>query len=500
MVTTSQIECEDNSASLDQRQLDWQGGHRSLPQEYSYWIDEIEGNLPHALQGTLFRNGPGLLEVNGASLHHPFDGDGMICAITFSEGKVHFRNRYVRTEGYLAEQQAGKILYRGVFGTQKPGGWLANCFDLRLKNIANTNVIYWAGKLLALWEAGLPHRLNPHTLETLGPDSLDGVLGTKTPFSAHPRFDPGNKNHPPRLVSFSVEAGLSTALTLYEFDLDGQLCHRQVHHMPGLGFFHDFALTPNYAIFFQNPVVLDPIPYVFGLKSAGQALRFRQDQPTRIWIIPRRGEGPVQTLETQPCFIFHHANAWEEGQTLQVESICYPHLPSLGPEDDFRTIDFNQFPAGQLWRYGLDLEQKTVTETCLLSRSSEFPTLHPQWVGQRHRYLYLNVTDQPTGNAPLQAIQKLDLAGDGASFWSAAPQGFVGEPVFVPYPDGTQEDAGWVLMMVYDAAHGRSNVVILEAQNIAAGPVCRLHLKHHVPYGLHGCFSPEVCTVDGSLA
>ena len=29
------------------------------PNEYRYWIDEIEGEVPLTLRGTLFRNGPG---------------------------------------------------------------------------------------------------------------------------------------------------------------------------------------------------------------------------------------------------------------------------------------------------------------------------------------------------------------------------------------------------------------------------------------------------------
>ena len=70
-------------------------------------------------------------------------------------------NRYVRTEGWLAEEKAGKVLYRGVFGSQKPGGRLANAFDLRLKNIANTNVVTLGDQLLALWEAAEPHALDP---------------------------------------------------------------------------------------------------------------------------------------------------------------------------------------------------------------------------------------------------------------------------------------------------------------------------------------------------
>lgn len=41
------------------------------------------------------------------------------------------------------------------------------------------------GRLLSLWEGGLPHELDPRTLDTLGPSTLDGVLPEKGPFAAH---------------------------------------------------------------------------------------------------------------------------------------------------------------------------------------------------------------------------------------------------------------------------------------------------------------------------
>ncbi|MEL6853679.1 MAG: carotenoid oxygenase family protein, partial [Cyanobacteria bacterium J06607_13] len=137
---------------------DWTSGYRSQPEEFAYWIDDVEGEIPPALSGTVFRNGPGLTDVHGYRLKHPFDGDGMVNAIAFQSGRAFYRNKFVRTAGYLKEQKSGKPEYRGVFGTQKPGGWLANAFDINFKNIANTHVVYWGGKLLALWEAAEPHQ------------------------------------------------------------------------------------------------------------------------------------------------------------------------------------------------------------------------------------------------------------------------------------------------------------------------------------------------------
>ncbi len=471
---------------------DWRKGYQSLTQEYDYWIDEITGEIPAELSGTLFRNGPGLLEVGGQPVHHPFDGDGMICAFSFGAGRAHFRSRYVRTQAFLAEEQAGKPLYRGVFGTAKPGGWLANAFDLRLKNIANTNVIYWGGKLLALWEAAEPHRLDPATLETLGLDYLDGVISPGGAFAAHPRIDPACEldNGAPCLVNFSIKAGLSTTITIFEFAPSGQILRQHSHAIPGFAFMHDFAITPHYCIFFQAPMSFNPLPYLLGFKGAGQCLQPQLDKPTQVIIIPRNGRDPIQRIPVESGFVFHHANAFEQAGQLYVDSVCYGGFPSIDPEEDYREVRFDRLDPGQLWRFKLDLAAQTVERQLLESRCCEFPVLHPDYVGRPYRYVYLGAADRSTGNAPLQGVIKLDLQTGERQLWSAAPRGFAGEPIFVPRPNGTAEDDGWLLLLIFNAALECSELVILNAQDLSE-PIAQLRLKHHVPYGLHGSFTPE---------
>jgi all-trans-8'-apo-beta-carotenal 15,15'-oxygenase len=95
------------------------------------------------------------------------------------------------------------------------------------------------------------------------------------------------------------------------------------------------------------------------------------------------------------------------------------------------------------------------------------------------------------GNAPLQAILKIDLESGIRQLWSAAPRGFISEPIFVERPNSSDEDDGWLLTLVYDAAYHRSDVVILDARDLNRGAIARLHLKQHIPYGLHGSFTPE---------
>lgn len=491
---TNLISKDRQNLSYDPQQ--WQKGYQSQPNEYDYFIEEIEGEVPKELEGTLFRNGPGLLDVQGTPLKHPFDGDGMICAISFlSNGKVHFRNRFVRTEGYTQEQKEGKMLYRGVFGTEKPGGWFNNLFDLKIKNIANTNVIYWGEKLLALWEAAEPYRLDPKTLETIGIDYLDGVLNSGDSISAHPRFDPAselNKGQP-CLVNFSIKPGLSSKITIYEFASDGSLLCRHSHTVSGFSFIHDFAITPHYCLLLQNPVSFNPFPYMLGLKGAGECVNFHPEKPSKLIIIPRNpSDKNIKVLEIDSGFVFHHINAFEKDNNIYLDSICYDSLPQVKPDTDYKETNFDSLDPGQIWRFKINLEKETTEKEILESRCCEFPDLNPNNVGRNYRYLFIGTAHKNQGNAPLQAILKLDLFTGEKQVHSFAPQGYVGEPNFVPKPNATQEDQGWILVMVYDGDKHRSDIVILDGENIDKEPIATLHLKHHIPYGLHGNWTSEV--------
>ncbi len=473
----------------------WKQGYRSQKQEFDYEITDIEGQIPLDLVGTLFRNGPGLLDIGGQSVRHPFDGDGMISRITFQAGKAHFRNRFVKTEAYLAEQAADKFLYRGVFGTQKAGGWLSNAFDLKLKNIANTQVVYWGQKLLALWEAAEPHRLDPRTLDTLGIEYLDNTLKPGDAFAAHPIFDPKG-----RMVNFSVKTGnfdktgLLTTITIYELDCDGDVVEEHSHTVSGFAFIHDFAITPNYCIFFQNPVGFNPFPFLFGLKGAAECVKFQAENPTKILVIPRnpRSGEEIKILETKSGFVFHHANAFEQDDKITIDSVCYASFPEVEPDRDFRDMDFSTLDPGQLWRFELDLQTQKVTSRLIESRCCEFPTINPANVGLAYRYAYLGAAQTVGGNAPLQSILKLDLETGNQQLWTAAPTGYVNEPIFVPRPGSTVEDDGWLIAMTYDGAKDRSAIVVLDAADLDKGAVATLNLTHHIPYGLHGSWTDQV--------
>jgi hypothetical protein len=65
---------------------------------------QVTGEIPKELEGTYFRNNPALHVHNPRFQRHTLDGDGMIFSMAFKDGKAFWRNRFVRTAGFLAEQ------------------------------------------------------------------------------------------------------------------------------------------------------------------------------------------------------------------------------------------------------------------------------------------------------------------------------------------------------------------------------------------------------------
>lgn len=159
---------------------DWAHAYKSVQGEFDHRIEEgeVEGVIPEALRGgVLYRAGPGLFERGGVEYNHMLDGDGYTLRFEFTrDGAALFRSRFVRTEEFVAEEAADAVVYRGTFGTMRDGGAAANAFDLHQKNLANTNIMAWGGKVYALYEAGRPVELDPGTLETRGESSMGGKL------------------------------------------------------------------------------------------------------------------------------------------------------------------------------------------------------------------------------------------------------------------------------------------------------------------------------------
>ncbi|TVQ88214.1 MAG: lignostilbene alpha-beta-dioxygenase [Chromatiaceae bacterium] len=447
------------------------------------------GTLPADLRGVLYRNGPGRFGRGGVRYAHPFDGDGHVVRIAIGADGVRYTNRFVRTAEYRAETAAGRMRYRG-FGSNLPGGLATNLLRLHFKNAANTNVVWQGGRLLALWEGGLPHRLDPHSLATLGPEDFQGRLRNPLPaparwlspwlpFAAHPRLaaDTG------AMINFGVVFGRPCRLVFYRIDADGCMAPPLLYPLPRFSFVHDFAVTRHWYCVLLPWAEFDLPRALLGLATPVGSLRLATERPMQALLIPRAG-GPPRVLETVPGFVFHIAQGCEDAAgRLALDVIRYPRYPAFDDlEGLFQAADDANLP--RLERLLLD-PRPGAAAPCTLTpwsdRPSELPSTAPGALGAARRIVY-SVGAPPGRRGPyFTAVQRLDTDNGRLQVRDFAPD-LPGEPI----PAGGASGEDWLLTLLWRHATRRSELLILRAADLAVQ--ARLPLPHAVPPGFHGCW------------
>ena len=301
----------------------------------------------------------------------------------------------------------------------------------------------------------------------------------------------------PRMVTFGVSTGPRSTIRLMEFATDddsqtgikaGDLLNDRRDSFNGFAFLHDFAITPNWAVFLQNAIDFNPLPFVLGRKGAAQCLQSKPDGQAKFWLIPRDSGAfagqPPRIVDAPDGFVFHHLNAWEQDGDVVVESIYYRDFPSIGPDVDFAAVDFDLIPEGLLEQCRINLETGAVETTRLSERCCEFAMVNPGKEGLPCRYAWMAAAAREQGNDPLQVVKKLDLVSGERHLWSAVPHGFVSEPLMVPRPGSSEEDDGWVIELLWNGDREGSDLVILDAADLRELAVFELPLA--IPHGLHG--------------
>jgi all-trans-8'-apo-beta-carotenal 15,15'-oxygenase len=445
----------------------------------------LEGRLPDELWGgTLYANGPARLEIGGR-LVHPFDGHGYVRALRFARDGLRLQARFVATRAFLSEEKHGVLRYRGI-GTQLPGGAWPNLRANVARNVANTCVLPWRGALLALWEGGLPHRLDPDTLETQGLETFGGILAPGTALLAHTRWDAARG----RLVLCTQHLGRRTGLTFLELDGDGRLVASRRVEMPGLAVTHDFAITARYYVVPDNAVTLDALGALRAASGLGpimHALKLRGG-PGRVVLVPRDG-GPARlvTLD-RPAFSVHHIAAWDEGDQVMLVTCALSRFTfgeELGYRGPHRPLDpgVRGLDEGQrVLSCRLDPARGRGTGDVVGPWAVEFPRIDPDGDGRPVQHAWGATASRQGAPDPFDALAHVDLAARATTVWRAGAGRFVGEPLVVPRAGG----GAWVLAFVSHPAAGRSRLVVLDGLALDAGPVATVTLPCLLPYGFHG--------------
>ncbi|HTO52283.1 MAG TPA: carotenoid oxygenase family protein [Myxococcota bacterium] len=445
------------------------------PVERELAVDALAviGELPSELEGSFIRNGPNP-QFPPLGRYHWHDGDGMLHAVRLRGGRASYQNRAIETRAFELEKRRGRALWSGVLERPQfdhPEG--------ATKNTANTGLVAHAGRLLALYEQGEPYEIRPDDLETLGTYSFGRRL--RHPLSPHPKIDPVTGE----MFAFGYSPVAKPHLQYSVIGREGALAHTTALELPIGVLMHDFGLSERFAIFMNHPYTFDVRRWLRGEPIA----RFEPERGSHLGVLPRRGSGSdVRWLSIAPCFAYHVANAWEDGEQVVLDVM---QRASLDRNEDVEPGHSPPQPA-RLWRWRMDLARGSVREQQLDDQNVELPSVNPARVGRRARYVFASRMRDDVRLPLAEGLLKYDLArGVSSQLHRFGPNRNGGEGVFVPRPGAHDEDDGWLLAFVHDEAEGRSEFLIIDARDLTAPPVARVLLPQRVPYGFHGRWLPE---------
>jgi carotenoid cleavage dioxygenase len=433
----------------------------------------VRGQLPSGLRGMFLRNGPNpMFEPKGR--YHIFDGDGMLHGVTLDgEGGAQYRNRWVRTEGLAIEQRAGRAIYGGMANGDFPspeetGG------GPPVKNVANTNVIRHAGKILCLWEAGAPTEVSA-ALDTIGTYDFAGAL--TGPFTAHPKLDPVTG----AMYAFGYSA-IPPYLRLYVVAPDGTLARTVDLDLPAPVMMHDFVITERHAVFLDAPAVFDFAAFAEGKPM----LQWKPELGTRLGVLDRDGDGSdVTWIETDPCYVFHFLNAFSRADGRQVVvDACRLDKMDIGLETAGEMTRVDPW----LHRYTIDLDARRVSYEQIAELPGDFPRVPAALEGREQRYGYYASFASGQAGVEFDAVTKVDFTTGASVTHRYGDTAVAGEAVFAPDPDGRDEDSGWLCNYVTDRTTMTTDFVVLDAQTL--DEAARVSLPQRVPFGFHGNWLP----------
>jgi carotenoid cleavage dioxygenase-like enzyme len=447
---------------------------------------EVEGSIPTWLDGALVRNGPGSFAFGDARATHWFDGLAMVRRYGFDDGTVRYTNRFLRTEAYEAARSGATA---GEFATtaepvRQLRRWLTALGPPEATDNANVHVARLGDHYVALTEAPRRVAFDPDTLETGGEfrwrDDVAEHMAT-----AHLTVDP----HRRETVGYALSFGRTPQYHLYRvpFEEAGRKRFASID-AEGPGYVHDCAVTEHYAVLVEPPLRISILralaPWGDGILDA---LEYDADRPARFVVVDRDTGDVVADRHTPAFFVFHHVNAYEDGDAVVVDLVAFEDADVVEALslDVLAGDAFAAAPPGRLDRFRVPLDGRGLERSRGYDDGLELPTVPRAVRGRRYRYAYAQATDREGGNGLLKVNPE---RGTGTEWWQRGV--YVEEPRMVQRPDGDREDDGVVLAPALHTEEGRSMLLIFDAETLTER--ARAPLPHAVPFGFHGRYFPEL--------
>ncbi|XP_037697366.1 beta,beta-carotene 9',10'-oxygenase isoform X3 [Choloepus didactylus] len=503
----------------------------------------VQGHFPKWLNGYLVRIGPGKFEFGKDKYNHWFDGMALLHQFRMEKGTVTYRSRFLQSDAYKANSNQNRIVI-SEFGTLALPDPCKNVFERFISKFElpattdNTNVNYvqYKGDYYVSTETNIMNKVDIRTLqktEKVDWSKFIAVSGA----TAHPHYDPdgtaynmGN-SYGPHGSCYNVIRVPPEKVDLRETIHGAKvICSIPSAERMKPSYYHSFGMTRNYIIFIEQPLKINLSKIITSKirgKAFSDAISWEPHYNTQFHVVDKHtGKLLPGMYYSKPFVTFHQINAFEDqgcvvldlccqdnGRNLEVYQLqnlrkagkgldqvynsvarSFPRrfvLPldvSLNaPEgENLSSLSYSSASAvkqadGKIWCTHENLHHEDLEE----EGGIEFPQInYGQFNGKKYHFFYGCGFRHLVGDS----LIKIDVVNKTLMVWRQ--DGFYpSEPVFVPAPGSSEEDAGVILSVVITPNQNERNfLLVLDAKNFEE--LGRAEVSVQMPCGFHGTFVP----------
>jgi beta,beta-carotene 9',10'-dioxygenase len=239
------------------------------------------------------------------------------------------------------------------------------------------------------------------------------------------------------------------------------------------------------AILVAHPLLVEPLQMLWSNRGFIDHFRWQPEQGTRL-VVMNRATGALEQHETEPLFVFHTVNAFEDRKDTILDVLAYPSAEIVDALRVPRMVEQLPDLRPSLVRLVMRPGKVRAELETLSDAGFEFPSTNYRRVsGKGYRYVW-GAADGPRPDSDYaSSLVKVDLQKGTTRSLSDGDRVY-GEPVFVARPGAADEDDGVLLSVGASQRSETSALAVIDARTMVL--LASAEVPSAIPLGFHGSF------------
>jgi len=443
---------------------------------------DVTGVIPEWVNGSLYRNGPGLLSTSNISYKHWFDGLAMIHRFNIQNGQVEYSSKYIETNTRDSILIDDTITYP-EFATDPCSSIFKKVKSWFVTTNPKVNFTQVNDRFLALGETVLQLELDKDSLATLGVHCFSNFKYIPTVTTAHPHIEDSG------LYNMVLKMGPFNSYNIIKYNVETQqsetICKIPITKP---SYIHSIGMSENYFVLLHSPFECTTIDFIIKNRPFIENFKWNSKKKSKIWIIEKSSGKIIHKSKVDPFFSFHFINTYEEDDRLIFDIPKYPNANIIGSFylENLSNIQ-EEFEAGKIERFVFDFNLKKIQNSRISDIPIEMVTIDNRYLKKDYTHCYGLGISKDGNHQFYDQIVKHNVKSGESIIWKE-PDYYPGEPIFIPHINGTDDDDGVILSVLVNIKNREmgSKLLVLDAKTLTERASC--YTPHVIVPGFHNYF------------